>query len=139
MFRDTARAGIWGLGVGAMNEAVLKRRLLAGAGALALAAGMASAAHAAPPPPPVPMYNWSGFYIGAHGGYGWGRDPLTDTLFGGEKGSNVDSKGWLGGFQAGANWQSGSWVGGVEIDLSATGIKGANSTTVVSQFVSNNP
>jgi outer membrane immunogenic protein len=122
-----------------MNEAVLKRRLLAGAGALALAAGMASAAHAAPPPPPAPMYNWSGFYIGAHGGYGWGRDPFTDTLFGGKTVSNVDSKGWLGGFQAGANWQSGSWVGGVEIDLSATGIKGANSTTVVSQFVSNNP
>jgi outer membrane immunogenic protein len=26
----------------------------------------------APPPPSAPVYSWTGWYIGANGGYGWG-------------------------------------------------------------------
>jgi hypothetical protein len=29
------------------------------------------------PPAPVVVDDWSGFYLGAHGGYGWGQDPFT--------------------------------------------------------------
>ena len=41
--------------------------------------------------------------------------------------TDIDSNGFVGGFQAGGNWQSGAWVGGLEIDLSGTGIKGSTS------------
>ena len=31
-------------------------------------------------PAPVAIYNWSGFYIGGHLGYGWGREKITDNI-----------------------------------------------------------
>jgi opacity protein-like surface antigen len=118
----------------------LKRHLLAGVGFVALlAAGPAGAADQAAPvlkAPPAAVWSWSGFYIGAHGGYGWGRDhfsDLNDPIFFGKFPNfvltGVDSKGFLGGFQAGANWQSGAFVGGLEIDLSGTAIKGSQAAT----------
>jgi outer membrane immunogenic protein len=91
-------------------------------------AGAASMAMAAPRAEAV-AWNWSGFYLGGHAGYGWGRDPMSDAVFGGKSvgplRTGVDSHGFVGGFQAGANWQRGAWVSGLEIDLSATGIKGS--------------
>ncbi len=112
-----------------MKGRVRRRHLLASVGLVALAAAAAGPADAAPPPP-APMFSWSGFYVGAHAGYGWGRDPFTDAAFGSKLPplTDINSKGLLGGFQAGANWQTGSWVGGLEIDLSATGIKGSTPT-----------
>jgi opacity protein-like surface antigen len=75
-------------------------------------------------------WTWSGFYLGAHAGYGWSRDPFTNrTTSNGVPLSGVDAQGYVGGFQAGANWQSGSVVGGLEIDLSGTGIKGSTTNT----------
>lgn len=86
--------------------------------------------------PKVAPWTWSGFYIGAHAGYGWGQDPLSSAndpfFFGkfpaGYGPTGFDSKGWLGGFHAGANWQDGKIVGGLEIDLSATGISGSSTS-----------
>ena len=43
--------------------------------------------------------------------------------------SGVDSRGYVAGFHAGANWQSRSVVGGLELDISATDIKGSTSST----------
>ncbi len=58
-----------------------------------------------------PVFNWSGFYVGAHVGYG----------FGDLGGADVD--GFLGGVQIGANWQfNRNWVIGVEADIAATDI-----------------
>jgi opacity protein-like surface antigen len=104
----------------------VKKYLLASVGLMALTA--ASAAHAAPPPM---AWSWSGVYIGAHGGYGWGHDPQTDSVFGGKFPSigDISSQGGVWGFQAGANWQAGSWVGGLEIDLSGSSIKGSSSSS----------
>ena len=61
------------------RENAMRKLLLAMAGLVAFgAAAPASAADMpvkAPPPPPVaPIYNWTGFYIGAHVGGAW-----TDT------------------------------------------------------------
>jgi opacity protein-like surface antigen len=82
------------------------------------------------PPPAVLPWTWAGFYLGAHAGYGWGRDPFNNlVLSNGVPLSGVDSRGFVGGFQAGANWQSGSFVGGLEIDLSGTDIKGSASNS----------
>ena len=79
--------------------------------------------------PLVPIYNWSGFYIGGHAGYGWAgqRDvaisPLPQPGFGTLPfNANLNAKGFLGGAQFGWNWQSGRLVYGVEADLSGTGI-----------------
>ena len=89
----------------------------------------------------MPVINdWSGFYLGAHGGYGWGDDPLTISnsptalagaaIIPGDTLTGVKSKGWLAGFQFGYNWQYyTSWVAGFEIDLSAANIKGSASTS----------
>src|SRR5262249_55341845 len=89
-------------------------------------------AQAAEPPhligkaPVLGSWSWAGFYIGAHGGYGWKDNDFTRVLnvsplitLGG-----INSKGGLGGGQAGYNWQYGQVVGGVEIDFSAADING---------------
>jgi outer membrane immunogenic protein len=109
---------------------MLKRHLLASVGVVALTSASASAADfKGPAPAAAAPWSWTGFYIGAHAGYGWGRDPFTDQIFGNKILSGINSNGFLGGFQAGANVQHGPWVGGLEIDLSATNIKGTTTST----------
>jgi outer membrane immunogenic protein len=83
-------------------------------------------------PPAAATFSWSGFYVGVNGGYGWGRDPISNLVATTPSGANltlsgVNSHGFIGGFQAGANRQMGSVVGGLEIDLSGSGIKGSSS------------
>jgi opacity protein-like surface antigen len=81
--------------------------------------------------PPPSLQSWSGFYLGAHGGYGWKQNDFSDaSLLGGVTIGDIKSKGWLGGGQAGYNWQYASVVAGVEIDGSATGIKGSTPTVL---------
>jgi outer membrane immunogenic protein len=108
-----------------------KLGILAAAAASAIfAVGAASAADLpvytkAPPPLPPPMYNWTGFYIGANGGYGWAREEW----FFSPAGTNVNNKtnGALGGGQIGYNWELPSnLVVGVEADGDWGDIKGAN-------------
>ncbi|MEO8559283.1 MAG: outer membrane beta-barrel protein [Rhodospirillales bacterium] len=62
-------------------------------------------------------YNWSGFYVGAHGGYGFGTSHATDA-------GHSKLKGWQGGLQAGYNWQFSGVVLGAEIDGTYSGIDG---------------
>jgi outer membrane immunogenic protein len=94
------------------------------------AASMASAADvpvkAVPvPPPPVGCCDWTGVYIGAHGGYGWGKTDITldqgTALFP----DNVHKRGWLAGVQLGANVQFNNLVLGAEFSLSKAGIRGS--------------
>ncbi len=62
--------------------------------------------------PAATLFNWTGFYIGAHGGYGWGD-------FGG-----ASPEGGFGGGQIGVNYQfAPNWVWGVEADVSGSGVK----------------
>ena len=94
-------------------------RRLAGVSAFALLTGAAYAADIPiyqPPPAmmsPTPIaYNWSGFYIGAHGGYGFGDGAFDDGIV-------------IGG-QIGVNWQWNSFVLGVEGDGSWVDFGGAD-------------
>jgi outer membrane immunogenic protein len=94
-----------------MNRLLLTAALLSVATA-ASAADMQARPYKAPPPPPMvsPAYNWSGFYIGAMGGYGWDKD---------------DSSGGFGGGTVGYNWQfpGSQFVFGVEVDAAGASIK----------------
>ena len=60
--------------------------------------------------------DWSGFYAGLHGGYGWSN---VDTGLGGV---NVD--GWLGGGHVGVQRQFDRWVLGIEASFSAGELDG---------------
>ena len=93
----------------------MKQLLLAG-----VALSVATAASAAdlparpyakaPPAAVVAAYNWSGFYIGAMGGFGWETDAGT---------------GGFGGGTIGYNWQfpGSQFVFGVEVDAAGASIK----------------
>ncbi len=113
----------------------MKRFLLASVGIVALV-GMAAPASAADmavkarPPAPVvaPIYDWTGFYIGANGGWGQSRncwdfvDATGGILF--AEGCN-DRSGGVAGGQIGYRWQASQWVFGLEAqgdwaDLSST-------------------
>lgn len=90
--------------------------LLASAALLAtpaIAADMpvkAPAAYAAP----APMFNWTGFYVGAHVGAGWSN---VDARFSGVTPAwDHDGDGWFGGAQLGYNVQAGAFVYGIEGD-----------------------
>jgi len=85
--------------------------IAAGVGA-ASAADLAARAPVYKAPPPVILSDWAGFYIGIHGGYGWG-----DTSFDNFTGDNAKPKGGLFGGHAGYNWQYGNVVTGLEADF----------------------
>jgi outer membrane immunogenic protein len=105
------------------GEEKMKSFLLATVGLVALV-GIAAPASAADmavkarPPAPViaPIYDWTGFYIGANGGWGQSRncwdfvDPFGVAF---AEGCNERSGGLVGG-QIGYRWQASQWVFGLE-------------------------
>lgn len=110
--------------------------------ALVFAVGVSSMVNAADfseaaptPANEVPeTFSWSGFYIGANLGYGFGGDGnissegqlgpnIANIATGARPGSvDLDRNGILGGGQIGYNWQAGSFVYGLEADISFTSI-----------------
>jgi outer membrane immunogenic protein len=132
------------------------KSLLVGAFALmaltvgpALAADMPVKAPLYKAPPPV-VYDWTGCYVGANGGYAWNngkssyQDPnaTTDPINGipspvltpAATGTiptptSTNSRGWIGGGEIGCNWQmEHRVVWGVEADIDATHLSGTTST-----------
>ncbi|HWP23657.1 MAG TPA: outer membrane beta-barrel protein [Candidatus Binatia bacterium] len=89
----------------------------------ALAADSAVTPSEGPQPAPT-AYNWTGVYIGANVGGGWGRKnwKFLQTIppgCGGIPSCNFDEgdhrvDGWLAGGEIGFNWQTGGWVFGAE-------------------------
>jgi outer membrane immunogenic protein len=69
---------------------------------------------------PAPVYNWTGMYIGANAGYGWGDVGISCTGFC-ERNDFIPPKpaGAIFGVQIGTNYQTGMWVWGIESDFSA--------------------
>src|SRR3954453_16480883 len=99
----------------------MRKFLLSTAGLLALGLGTpASAADMAvkaPPPAPLPViYNWSGFYIGANGGWGQSHNCLDFVTLVGPVFSDgcADRSGGLAGGQIGYRWQTNQFVFGLE-------------------------
>ena len=79
----------------------------------------ASAADDLPPPAPRPVFTWTGFYIGANGGYGNAAfEDATVTTSDGTigRGGGGQAKGGIVGGQIGFNYQVGAGVFGIEAD-----------------------
>jgi outer membrane immunogenic protein len=102
----------------------------------------ATQAFAAVPPP---VFNWTGYYIGANVGYSWGSArsefdfpgiPVAGVPVG--RFSNSDKanlNGAIGGFQAGYNWQTApNWLWGLETDFQWSGEKGSGSFSHHDEF-----
>jgi outer membrane immunogenic protein len=109
-------------------------------GAPILLGMMASAAAADLPVYTPPIYNWTGFYVGANAGWVGSADNTitltgTDTGTGGLGTSLLNGvipnsidlgySGFLGGGQLGYNWQTGNWVFGLEGDIDGVSAKGS--------------
>jgi outer membrane immunogenic protein len=88
----------------------------------ASAADLARAAPYTKAPAMEPGVNWSGFYIGAMGGYGF-SDHARLTVGGVTvTASGNDVNGGFGGGTFGYNWQTGPWVFGLEADVAGADI-----------------
>lgn len=73
-----------------------------------------------PAPAPVavaPVFDWTGFYVGVHGGGAWGDFNVENVATAGGSTSAA-----LGGAQVGYNYQVDKWVFGIQTDLAYTGI-----------------
>jgi outer membrane immunogenic protein len=117
----------------------MRRFAIVEAGLLALAV-FSSAANAADlsaktytkaPPMVAPVYDWSGFYIGANGGGGSSHECLTifsvagAPVFPNSEGCHNATGGLVGG-QGGYRWQATNWVFGVEAQGDWADLKGSN-------------
>jgi outer membrane immunogenic protein len=97
----------------------MKKFLLGTVGLVALGvaapASAADMAVKAPPPPVVaPIYNWTGFYIGANGGWAQSRNCVDFILVADFADGCRDRSGGVVGGQLGYRWQFNQFVVGVE-------------------------
>jgi outer membrane immunogenic protein len=115
----------------------MKKFLLGIVGAIALVAPASAADLAARPYVQAPamiatVFDWSGFYIGANGGWGSSRkcwDNLTGAgVFFANEGCH-NATGGIAGGQIGYRWQTGAWVFGVEAQGDWADLKGRNAST----------
>jgi opacity protein-like surface antigen len=82
-------------------------------------------------------YDWSGFYVGGHFGYGWGHDNVPfgqlisppNTI---NPGNSGEFNGAIGGLQSGYNFAVvQKYFLGVEFDVSTTNMKGERLIPIV--------
>jgi outer membrane immunogenic protein len=93
--------------------------------------------------PAAPVFDWSGFYVGANAGYAWGRSDVSVTavdpnfippyqLYWPATGvASLRPDGFLGGVQAGYNVQAGHFLWGVEGDAQYMRLKASRDTGVI--------
>ena len=122
------------------------QKLVYGAiGLIAMATSASAADLAARPytkaPPMVAVYDWSGFYLGANGGWGSSRKcwDLTNFVVGGPVVPNLaegchDATGGTVGGQIGYRWQAASWVFGLEAQGNWADFKGSNAVLFAPGF-----
>lgn len=74
--------------------------------------------------------DWTGFYVGAQAGYGWGRDKIHDesrsTSGTSDYSDRFNIDGITGGAHIGYNYQIDSWVVGLEGDAELEDVSGDN-------------
>ncbi len=69
--------------------------------------------------PVIAYYNWTGFYVGINGGYGFGTSNWSGAAV------SPKPKGGLAGGTIGYNYQVGSWVWGLEGDFDWADVNGS--------------
>jgi outer membrane immunogenic protein len=126
----------------------MKKFLLATVGLLALgivapasAADIAARPYTKAPPAPPPVYDWSGFYIGANGGGAWSRNCWDVTTFRGpvvpfREGCHDATGGVVGG-QIGYRWQTAGWVFGLEAQGDWANLRGSNVSVFNPAWINN--
>jgi outer membrane immunogenic protein len=106
----------------------MKKFLLAGAALAALASGaqaadLGSQRVAVPAAIIAPAFSWTGFYVGAHIGWGWNPSTVSVTDLAGRTFSRGQTgSGVFGGGQIGYNWQVNQFVLGAEADIAGAGL-----------------
>ena len=106
---------------------------------LPLAMGAAQAADLAPRHSiPREVWRWTGLYLGAHIGAGWGQSDFNDGTGPVLYGNDVRTPLVRGGGQFGYNWQAAgsAWMLGAEAELSALGADGTNTCFATSGAIS---
>jgi len=107
-----------------------------GATAPAVAADLAARPYTKAPPMVAAVYDWTGFYIGANGGWGSSRnswDAVPPNFALGPEGSHDATGGTVGG-QVGYRWQAGTWVFGLEAQGNWADFSGSNTSLVFPGF-----
>jgi len=111
----------------------MKKFLLASAAVAALATGAQAADLGAPRAPiaaavVAPVFNWSGVFVGAQIGYGWGTTQArffdNVGVFDPAASGSYNNSGITGGVHLGYNWQMNNIVLGLVTDIEASGING---------------
>jgi outer membrane immunogenic protein len=99
-----------------------------GAAAPAFAADLAARPYTKAPAMIATVYDWSGFYIGANGGWGSSHKcwDFLPALGGTAPEGCHDASGGTFGGQVGYRWQAGTWVFGVEAQGNWADFKGSN-------------
>ena len=112
-----------------LREITMKKNILIGA-VTALVLGPTAVLAADLPmkaaPAPAPIYDWTGFYIGASGGGSIGASDHVDRATGVSDAAGYNIKGGMAGGTLGYNWQIGSFVVGFEGDASWVSEVGSN-------------
>jgi outer membrane immunogenic protein len=109
-----------------MKKSLVTAVALAGLWAGAAAAADMGVPPSYAPPPPTP---WSGFYVGAVGGWGQATANLPDF------GVSTRETGWTLGATVGYNWHINSAVFGVEGDISTADLQGGCATVAIPNCV----
>jgi outer membrane immunogenic protein len=73
--------------------------------------------------PTVSAYDWSGFYLGAQGGYAFG--DADHSFSNGAPSDNSDPEGFFGGLHVGFNHQMDGFLLGLELDAELADIDGS--------------
>ena len=93
--------------------------------------------HQGAPPMIAAIYDWSGFYIGANGGWGSSHNCWDFTTpagaFVAAEGCH-DATGGVAGGQIGYRWQSGTWVFGLEAQGDWADLRGSNASLAFPGF-----
>src|SRR6187399_798992 len=120
-----------------MKKVLLSTVALIAFAAPAAAADLAARPYTKAPPPMIAaVYDWSGFYIGANGGWGSSHNCLTNTAVGGvafaplSEGCHDADGGTIGG-QVGYRWQAGNWVFGLEAQGNWADFNGSNASDLI--------
>jgi len=104
-----------------MRKSLLSAAMLFALGTPALSADLAARAPASVVTPP-PVFSWTGFYVGAHGGGGWSEWSGMDPTAPADGWSSVNASGGVAGGQVGGNYQISNFVIGLEGTYAWSGI-----------------